>query len=287
MAGISDKALKSQYAENKYRFNGGNELQNKEFSDGAGLEMYDATHRMYDPQIGRFSRIDDMAELAYPVSPYAFVLDNPISFYDPLGDTTTLPTVTVTAAKPGSLTDVLNHYNFAGVDAWVGSMMSKGHSALEIDKWAASNKLLNEDTRKWIINGTTDDSKRYRHRMGQAWKTQGKIYKALLAAYAARLGFGGVQVFLKDNPTTYDNAAELLDDVELDGNELKHGEFHGEIEADRDELEMDVSRNATQTGKGQYKLPDGTEVKFYQSTKGSGQSMSVNTGDAIFKIRIK
>ena len=37
MSGISDKALKTNYAENKYRYNG-KELQHQEFSDGTGLE---------------------------------------------------------------------------------------------------------------------------------------------------------------------------------------------------------------------------------------------------------
>jgi len=85
MAGISDKALKTNYAENKYRFNDGNELQNKEFSDGSGLEMYDADFRGYDPQLGRFWQIDPLGELSEDWSPYSFASDNPILLNDPLG----------------------------------------------------------------------------------------------------------------------------------------------------------------------------------------------------------
>jgi len=85
MAGISDKALKSQYIENKYRSNGGVELQSKEFSDGTGLEAYDANFRMYDAQIGRFLQIDPLSDLSEDWSGYAFVQDNPISFSDPMG----------------------------------------------------------------------------------------------------------------------------------------------------------------------------------------------------------
>ena len=85
LAGISDKALKTQYAENKYRYNGGNDLQNKEFSDGSGLEGYDATFRMYDPQIGRFWQIDPLADINENSSPYSFVANNPIKYNDPSG----------------------------------------------------------------------------------------------------------------------------------------------------------------------------------------------------------
>jgi RHS repeat-associated protein len=139
MAGISDKALKIPYAENKYRFNGGNELQNKEFFDGSGLETYDATHRMYDSQIGRFWQIDPLPDFNVDISPYSFSNNDPISFNDPLGDTTTLPEVTVTAKKP---LDTENGQVYAPQswlsNFWSGNRVWVGHQHVG-NKWYKAN----------------------------------------------------------------------------------------------------------------------------------------------------
>jgi RHS repeat-associated protein len=126
MAGISDKAVKTDYAENKYRFNGGNELQNKEFRDGSGLEMYDAGFRMLDPQLGRFTQIDPMADRSQFNSAYSYANDNPILMNDPTGLRGVAPTRTLRTINTigGPSIDQINQIsginNNMGADAGPG-----------------------------------------------------------------------------------------------------------------------------------------------------------------------
>jgi len=84
MAGISSKAAGA--LSNKKLFNG-NEIQNKEFSDGSGLELYDFNARTYDQQTGRFIQIDPTPEDGdqESLTPYHFSGNNPSTFNDPNG----------------------------------------------------------------------------------------------------------------------------------------------------------------------------------------------------------
>jgi uncharacterized protein (TIGR02594 family) len=123
MAGISSKAAGK--LENRRKFNDGTELENKEFSDGSGLELYSTEFRSYDAQIGRFHQIDPLAEFSFNRSAYTFVQNNPILYNDPLGLDTlkgnadgSLPTTRVDGSKLqdvdvilGKNGQLVNYYN--------------------------------------------------------------------------------------------------------------------------------------------------------------------------------
>jgi len=63
----------------KYGFGG------KEEQDEIGLAWIDITARNYDPAIGRWMNLDPLAEKYLDVSPFAYVINNPLVFIDPDG----------------------------------------------------------------------------------------------------------------------------------------------------------------------------------------------------------
>jgi RHS repeat-associated protein len=71
MAGISDKALKTQYSENKYRFSG------QLYDNDLDWDTYQMKYRTMDPQVGRFWQIDPLAPKYVYNSTFAYAENRP------------------------------------------------------------------------------------------------------------------------------------------------------------------------------------------------------------------
>lgn len=61
---------------NQFKYNG------KELDENFDLGWYHYGARMYDPQLGRFTTIDPLADLYVPQSPYVYAANNPILLVD-------------------------------------------------------------------------------------------------------------------------------------------------------------------------------------------------------------
>ena len=157
MSGISSKAAGG--IQNKYKFNGGNELQSAEFSNGSGMELYDAVHRMYDPQLGRFWQVDELAEANWEMSTYCFASDNPLRFNDPLGLTDADPKDDPTGdmKKTKTLSEVvvstkipkLNNYQVSHF-YWALQKYGRGTDRIRNKTWRSQVEAY-DATAKWLV----------------------------------------------------------------------------------------------------------------------------------------
>jgi RHS repeat-associated protein len=129
MAALDDKAIKTNYTENRYRYSS-KELQNSEFSDGTGLEQYDFGARLQDPQLGVWHTVDPLSGLDPEMSPYSFALDDPINITDEDG-MKAAPPLTYNLLEQqyiNSLADPMGHMDWDG-SSWAGGGPGGGAGA--------------------------------------------------------------------------------------------------------------------------------------------------------------
>jgi RHS repeat-associated protein len=229
--------------ESRRMFNGGNELQSAEFSDGGGLELYDANNRMYDPQLGRFWQVDELAEGNWEWSPYNFALNNPIRLNDPLGleaeeaikkrkfnEEQTLATVVVTS-KPRKLSHEKMEAKY-----WDLRLSGKGFDGVSdklkarLEKWDGVQRHMER------VHAMTREQDMIALEVGSFFIPTGWITKLKYVKYAANLfslkrgvtafaklkplitvigkcGRGGVQGFEKVAAEMGYNSFQISDDV--------------------------------------------------------------------------
>ena len=145
---VSQAASGATAPVNPYKYN------TKELETSFGLEQYDYGARMYNPQIGRWNGIDRLAEQNSDFSPFAYVLNNPISKIDPDGNTdydvvlrTSVNSKTGIVTRTANVNVVYNVLNISSKDVYNETQLAgSGYkdatysTTLNFDKGEVGNK---------------------------------------------------------------------------------------------------------------------------------------------------
>jgi RHS repeat-associated protein len=158
----------------RYGFNG------KEKDTENSIDDYDFGERIYNSRISRWLSLDPM-EIKYPnYSPYSYVVNNPLNYIDPSGETVEPNNVRVIHDRGTNKFKVVADLN---IKIQVLNISSTANSDLHLQDYAdrVKTRLSGELNKKGILNTSTDidvvkgaDGKNY---LGQTGKTVNQIWE--------------------------------------------------------------------------------------------------------------